>query len=401
MNSTTVARPVSFKNTVIAFRSKSDQELKRSKWLFRLFNYPLLVKALAAFTVWSLRIRLPIAKLIRSTIFTQFCGGETIEESKRVVDRLHHARIGSILDYSIEGKECDEDFERTKEEVIRIILTAKANPSIPYTSLKLTGICGSALLEKISSGGPLSAQEQAGLKALKERLESVFHTAHKTGVPVYIDAEESWIQPAIDELALEFMRKFNSEKAIVQTTLQMYRRDRLDYLKTLIATARRERFYIGIKLVRGAYWEKENARAAEKGYITPVHAGKKATDHDFDLAASLCIDNIDLVSLCAGTHNEESTLKIVNNMAAAGISNSDRRICFSQLYGMSDHISYNLAYAGYNVTKYLPYGPVKSVIPYLIRRAQENTSIAGQMGRELQMICIESKRRARRAGARE
>jgi proline dehydrogenase len=384
---------VSFKNTHVAFLAKSDRELNRSRWLFKLINNPSAVKFFSALTLWSMRMGLPIERIVKSTIFRQFCGGETIEESKLIVDQLKQSQIGAILDYSIEGKESDEDFEGTKQEVIRIIYYASSNPSIPYTSLKLTGVCRVDLLEKLSSRTKLSHNEQLEYRILKDRLDSICNTAYKTGVPIYFDAEESWIQDAIDDLALEMMRQYNSSKAIVLTTLQMYRRDRLAYLKLLIDAARRENFFLGIKLVRGAYWEKENERAATMNYVSPMHRTKEDTDLDFDLAGRICLENIDIVTLCAGTHNEESTLYLLRAMDSLNIKKNDRRVYFSQLFGMSDHISYNLASEGYNVTKYLPYGPVKSVIPYLIRRAQENTAIAGQMGRELQLILAEKKRR--------
>jgi proline dehydrogenase len=383
---------VSFNNTRLAFLSKSDQQLHRSKFLFRLMNNPSLVKLFSRLTVFSIRLGLPVSGIIKSTIFKQFCGGESIEESKEVINSLQHSHIGAILDYSIEGKETEEDFEKTKNEVIKIIHLAQNNPAIPYTSLKLTGIARFDLLEQLSSS-TLYMSGNSEYQQLKLRLDTICNTACKAGVPIYFDAEESWIQEAIDTLALEMMRKYNREKAIVLTTLQMYRHDRLAYLEELIQTAKSEKFCLGIKLVRGAYWEKENRRAKEFNYKSPVHRHKEDTDRDFDKAVDLCLQNIDFITLCAGTHNEQSSLRLVERMKEYGIHNDHPHVYFSQLYGMSDHISYNLSAAGYNVTKYLPYGPVRSVIPYLIRRAEENTSIAGQMGRELTLITEEEKRR--------
>jgi proline dehydrogenase len=384
---------ISFGNTQRAFSAKSDHDLGRSRWLFKLMNNPTVVKWLSKLMVWSMKIHLPIKGLIKSTIFKQFCGGETIEESKPVIDGLHKSHIGAILDYSVEGKEQEADFERTKNEVIRIILLAKNNPAIPYTSLKLTGIARFDLLAQISSSTLYTDSSEEYLKLLV-RLDSICDTAYRAEVPIYLDAEESWIQKAIDDLALMMMRKYNSKKAIVLTTLQMYRHDRLEYLGQLLDKARKEKFYLGIKLVRGAYWEKENKRAEEFGYPTPMHQHKEDTDRDFDKAVELCLKNIEMVTLCAGTHNEESTMKLVTKMSELNLPNNHPHVYFSQLYGMSDHISYNLAGAGYNVTKYLPYGPVKSVIPYLVRRAEENTSITGQMGRELALITEEQRRRS-------
>lgn len=383
---------ISFKNTRIAFQSKSDHQLSRSKFLFKLMNNPALVKLFSKLTVFSFKLGLPVRGLIKATIFKQFCGGESIEESKTVINKLQSSHIGSILDYSIEGKEREEDFEKTKTEVIKIILLAKNNPAIPYTSLKLTGVARFSFLEQLSNS-PKYVSQTDEYKKLKERLESICSAASRAGVPIYFDAEESWIQKAIDDLALEMMRTHNKDKAIVLTTLQMYRHDRLAYLEELIQIANHEKFYLGIKLVRGAYWEKENVRAKELNYKSPVHQSKEATDKDFDAAVAVCLKNIDLITLCAGTHNESSTMTLIQMMREHNLPNDHPHIYFSQLYGMSDHISYNLAASGYNVTKYLPYGPVKSVIPYLIRRAEENTSIAGQMGRELSLITEEEKRR--------
>jgi proline dehydrogenase len=384
---------ISFTNTKLAFSNKNDQELNRSKLLFSIMNNPLVVKMLTRLMLFSIKINLPVQRIIKSTIFRQFCGGESLEESKSVIENLQNAHIGSILDYSIEGKEREEDFERTKTEIIKIILLARNNPAIPYTSLKVTGVGSFSILEKFCS----FYLDEEGIKefeSLKNRLDKICSTAFKAGVPVYFDAEESWIQDGIDQLALEMMKKYNTQRAIVLTTIQMYRHDRLAYLKKLIEKARKEKFFLGIKLVRGAYWEKENKRAGEYGYKSPVHQTKEATDHDFDEALRICLSNIDLITLCAGTHNEESSMKLIDLMAEFNLAPNHPHIYFSQLYGMSDHISYNLAAAGYNVTKYLPYGPVKSVIPYLIRRAQENTSIAGQMGRELSLINEEERRRS-------
>lgn len=384
---------VSFDNTEKAFSGKGDKQLSKTSWLFKLMENPGLVKVFSKLTLFALKIGLPISPLIKATIFQQFCGGENIDESKQVVEQLKKSKIGSILDYSVEGKESEEDFERTKKEIIRIIQLAKNNPAIPYTCLKVTGIAPFSLLEKVNTGEGLSENEKNEFAKAKGRLNDICYNSFISKVPVYIDAEETWIQEAVDRMTEEMMREYNKEKAIVLTTLQMYRWDRLDYLSSLIAQAKKEKFLIGIKLVRGAYLEKENKRAAEMGYKTPIQTSKENTDRDFDKAITICLENIDIITLCAGTHNEASSMYVVNEMKRLNIPNTHPNVYFSQLFGMSDHITYNLADAGYNVTKYLPYGPVKSVIPYLIRRAQENTAIAGQMGRELKLITEEVKRR--------
>lgn len=385
---------VSFDNTGKAFSAKSDIQLKRSLWLFKLMQNPTLVSLFSKLTLFAIKIGLPIKSLIKATIFRQFCGGENIKETTDIVNQLQKSNIGSILDYSVEGKELVEDFERTKNEVIKIIHLAANNPAIPYTSLKLTGIIPFSVLEKVNNNVALNELEKKEYNDGKKRLNDICSTAHKNRVPIYFDAEESWIQEAIDRLAEEMMRTYNQERAIILTTLQMYRWDRLDYLNLLIQMSRKEKFFIGIKLVRGAYLEKENKRAVELSYKSPIHITKQNTDIDFDKAVKICLQNIDILTLCAGTHNEESTMYLINEMKRLGISNNNKNVYFSQLFGMSDHISYNLADHGYNITKYLPYGPIKSVIPYLIRRAQENTAIAGQMSRELNLIVEEKKRRA-------
>lgn len=384
---------ISFENTEKAFIAKGNQELKHSLWLFTLMGKPALVKLFSKLIVFAIKIGLPVRLPIKATIFKQFCGGESIEESADVVKKLSKSHIGSILDYSVEGKESDKDFYTTKDEILKIIRVAKDNPAIPYTSLKLTGIALFELLEKINSKQQMEKEDEIEYQKMRGRLVEICYYASQSVVPVYFDAEESWIQDAIDQLAEEMMEINNKETAIVLTTLQMYRWDRISYLKELIQKARDKKFFIGIKLVRGAYIEKENLRAAQMGYKSPIHSSKENTDIDFDKAVDICLENIDIITLCAGTHNEASTMHLVKKMKELNIANDHPHIYFSQLYGMSDHITYNLADAGYNVTKYLPYGPVNSVMPYLIRRAEENTGIAGQMGRELKLIIEEKNRR--------
>lgn len=385
---------VDFNNSSKAFVKKTNSELYKSLWLFRLMKFPLLVKIFSGATIIFLKSKVPIKTIIRKTIFQQFCGGENLAETQKIVVGLKQSNIGSILDYSVESKNNSLDFERTKTEIIEVIKLAQGNPAIPYTSLKLSGIISSHALEKLSTHQRLTLQEKGEYEMGTERLEEICNEAYNRNVPIYFDAEESWIQEPIDRLAEDMMRKFNSKKAIILTTLQMYRIDRINYLKLLLRIAKDEDFYIGIKLVRGAYMEKENLRAAQLGYTSPIQTSKNETDEDFDKAITICLENIPRVTLCAGTHNEASTIHLLNEMSRLGIPNDSENVYFSQLYGMSDHITYNLANANYNVTKYLPYGPIESVIPYLIRRAQENTAIAGQMGRELHLITKERSRRA-------
>ncbi|MEO6902441.1 MAG: proline dehydrogenase family protein [Bacteroidia bacterium] len=385
---------VDFENTSKAFSAKSDSQLKKSFWLFNLMKYPGVVNFFSKLTLIALKAGLPIKKIIKNTIFDQFCGGENLLEAKTVVNNLNKSNIGSILDYSVEGENTESDFEHAKTELIKIIELAKNDSAIPYTSLKLTGVMSSEVLEKLSAKIALSNGELIEFNNGKKRLEAICKEAYNCNVPIYFDAEESWIQEHIDRLAEEMMRKFNSKKAIILTTLQMYRWDRINYLNFLLRMAAEENISVGIKLVRGAYLEKENARALQFGYPSPIQASKEKTDEDFDKAITICLKNIKVITLCAGTHNEASTMYLLHEMQRLNVENNHPHVYFSQLYGMSDHITYNLAAAQYNVTKYLPYGPIKAVVPYLIRRAQENTSIAGQMGRELKLILEEKKKRA-------
>lgn len=380
-------------DTEKAFAGKNYKELKHSWWLFRLISKPVAVKVLTALTSLGIKIGLPIKGLIKSTIFRQFCGGESLEESTAVIKKLERSNVKTILDYSVEGKDDPNEFRRTADEVIRIIRLAHQDKAIPYTCIKVTGLVSSVLLEKKTAQIPFSIQESHAWESFILKLENIFEEAARNEVPVYIDAEESWLQGAIDELAEAYMKRYNINRFVVLTTLQMYRHDRLAYLYSLVSDARKHGYRLGIKLVRGAYMEKESKRATEKNYPNPIHKAKSETDADFDRALEICLDNIDLIMLCAGTHNEASTLRLVELMKKKNLPNGHPHVFFSQLYGMSDHISFNLAHLGYNVTKYLPYGPIKSVIPYLVRRAQENTAISGQMSRELMLLSQEKTRR--------
>lgn len=384
---------ISFENTEIAFSGKSDKDLKRAYFLFKLVSRPWLVKLGKHLTVFSFKIHLPITGMVKRTIFRHFCGGENIQECFAKVEDLGKYGIGTILDYSAEGKNSEEDLDKTANEITRTATVAKGNPNIPFCVFKTTGVARFGLLEKISSGAELSDEEkQEYLRAVK-RVDQICSEAYQSDTPVFIDAEETWIQDAIDGLAEAMMAKYNKQKAIVYNTLQMYRHDRLDYFSKSLDRARNGGYYVGMKIVRGAYMEKERARAMEKNYADPIQKDKNASDTDYNKALEFSVQHIDKVSICAGTHNEKSSLFLTELLEKNNISKSDKRIYFAQLLGMSDHISYNLAKAGYNVVKYVPYGPVKEVLPYLIRRAEENTSVKGQTGRELNLIIAERKRR--------
>jgi proline dehydrogenase len=383
-----------FNNTEIAFRSKSNQDLNRAYWLFKIIGYPSIVKIGKGFTTFALKSHLPINGIIRSTIFKQFCGGETINECEKVTSELYSYGIGTILDYSVEGKTSDEDFEKTTKEIIATILKAKGNPAIPYAVFKVTGIATFSILEKYNNlDNELSENDKIAFQGIFSRVDRICKAAFDNDVPVFIDAEETWIQDTIDRLCVSMMNKYNKEKAIVFNTLQMYRHDRIVFLENAIQDARQNGYHYGIKLVRGAYMEKERERAIQFGYPSPIQATKMDTDSDYNKALEIIIENIAILALCAGTHNEESSSFLADLIEKKRLTKEDKRIYFAQLLGMSDHISYNLSNANYNVAKYVPYGPISEVLPYLLRRADENTSVAGQTGRELSLLTIEKQRR--------
>ena len=383
-----------FNNTEIAFRSKSNQDLNRAYWLFKIIGYPSIVKIGKGFTNFALKSHLPINGIIRSTIFKQFCGGETINECEKVTSELYSYGIGTILDYSVEGKTSTEDFEKTTKEIIATILKAKGNPAIPFAVFKVTGIATFSILEKYNNlNNVLSENDKIEFQGILSRVDRICKAAFDNDVPVFIDAEETWIQDTIDRLCVSMMNKYNKEKAIVFNTLQMYRHDRIVFLQNAIEDAKQNGYHYGIKLVRGAYMEKERERAIQLGYPSPIQTTKKDTDSDYNKALEIIIENIAILALCAGTHNEDSSSYLTELIEKKGLTKEDKRIYFAQLLGMSDHISYNLSNAEYNVAKYVPYGPICEVLPYLLRRADENTSVAGQTGRELSLLTIEKQRR--------
>lgn len=382
-----------FNNTEVAFALKSDSELERAYFLFKLIESQPLVRIGTAVTNFALKAHLPVEGLIRSTVFDHFCGGVNENDCLSVVDKMFTKGVSSVLDYSVEGKEEEAQFDAALEMTLKTIEFAKERNAIPFAVFKPTGFGRFALYQKIGEGKALTNEEQEEWNRVVARFEKVCQTAHEKDVALLIDGEESWMQDAADELVAQMMQKYNQEKAIVFNTLQMYRWDRLDYLKKLHERAKVEGFYIGMKLVRGAYMEKENARAQEKGYKSPICVSKQATDENYDAAVLYMIENIDKMAIFAGTHNEQSSYTLMQLMQEKGIAKNDNRIWFGQLYGMSDNISYNLASHGYNVAKYLPFGPVRDVMPYLIRRAEENTSVAEQTSRELTLIKKEKERR--------
>jgi proline dehydrogenase len=382
-----------FDNTQIAFSLKSDTELDRAYFLFKMIANEPMVRIGTAVTNFALKANLPVEGLIRATVFDHFCGGVSEEDCIPVVEKMFTKGVSSILDYSVEGKEQEQQFDAVMEKTLHLIFFAKEKKAIPFAVFKPTGFGRLQLYQHVGEGKKLSDAETKEWDRVVVRFDKVCKASYDNDIALLIDAEESWMQHAVDDLVADMMRKYNISKPIVFNTLQMYRWDRLDFLKKLHKQAKKEQFYVGIKLVRGAYMEKEMERAEEKGYPSPICSSKEATDENYNAAIRYMVDNIDCMAVFAGTHNESSTYFLMNMMQEKQIKNSDSRIWFGQLYGMSDNISFNLAANGYNVAKYLPFGPVKDVMPYLIRRAEENTSVTGQTNRELSMIKAEHNRR--------
>ncbi|MGB1268915.1 MAG: proline dehydrogenase family protein [Flavobacteriaceae bacterium] len=382
-----------FNNTEVAFSLKKDSELERAYFLFKMIANEPLVRIGTAMTNFAIKAHLPVEGLIRATVFDHFCGGVSEEDCLSVIDTMYTKKVCSVLDYSVEGKEDEAQFDAALQMTIKLLDFVKEKEAIPFAVFKPTGFGRIALYEKVGNGTPLTNTEQEEWNNVISRYDKVCALAKEKDVKLLIDAEESWMQDAADDLVADMMRKYNTEKAIVFNTLQMYRWDRLDYLEKLHKTAEEQNFYIGMKLVRGAYMEKENDRAERNNYTSPICESKAATDRNFDAGINYMIGNLGRLSLFAGTHNEDSSYLVMQLMQENKIPKNTDNIWFGQLYGMSDHISYNLSNAGYNVAKYLPFGPVKDVMPYLIRRAEENTSVAGQTTRELNLLKEERKRR--------
>lgn len=386
---------LNFQDTSVAFADKSDAELSEKYRMFKMMNSPFLNGIGTAAAEFALALGLPVKGLIKETLYKQFCGGETIEECQPTIEKLGRSRIGTILDYSVEGKSEERVFDHTKAEIYRTIARAGRDEYIPFAVFKVTGLVRSEILEKVSAGAELLNNERAEWERGKNRVAELCEYAHSIRQPVFIDAEESWLQDAIDDLATEMMDKYNREVPIVYNTLQMYRHDRLEFLKKSHRIARENNYLYAAKLVRGAYMEKERERAEQMDYPSPIQPSKEATDRDFNAAVEYCLDNVETISFVAGTHNEQSTRFVTDKIEEKNIPHDHPHVYFSQLYGMSDNLSYVLAKNGYNVSKYVPYGPVKDTVPYLIRRAQENSSVMGQTSRELEMLERELKRRGK------
>ncbi|WP_407704752.1 proline dehydrogenase family protein [Tenacibaculum tangerinum] len=382
-----------FDNTETAFKLKSDSELERAYFLFKMIQSQPMVRIGTAVTNFALKAHLPVEGLIRSTVFDHFCGGVSEKDCLPTIEKMHQqGKVHSILDYSVEGKEDEAQFDDALKMTLKTIDFAEEKQSIPFAVFKPTGFGRFALYQKLTEGKELIAEEKAEWDRVVARFHTVCKAAKAKNVPLLIDAEESWMQDAADDLIEELMGIYNKEKAIVFNTLQMYRHDRMEYLRALHLRAHQKGYHIGMKLVRGAYMEKERERAKEKGYESPICADKQATDNNYNEAVRYMMDHKNM-AIFAGTHNEESSYLLMDLAKEHHIAKDDKRMWFGQLYGMSDHISFNLAKEGYNVAKYVPFGPVRDVMPYLIRRAEENTSVAGQTSRELKLLKIEKARR--------
>lgn len=382
-----------FENTEIAFGYKSNSELKRAYWLFKAMSNPRLVKTGGNLAKFALRNGLPVGWAIKATIYKHFCGGETIEDSVSTINQLAKHNVQAVLDYSVEGSETEEGIRAALDETLNLVKFAGKHENVPFAVFKPTAFCPNRVLHKVDEAPDLSPDEIKETGKFKERVDLLCKTAWENNIPIMIDAEDSYYQDFIDETVNDMMEKYNKKKTIVYNTYQMYRWDRLDRLEKDFSRAVDKNYYMGAKFVRGAYMERERERAKEKGYKSPIHGNKEATDKDYNAALDFSVQHIDKISIFNGTHNEYSSWYLTELMKKKGIEKNDKRVYFSQLFGMSDHISFNLARAGYNVAKYLPYGPVKHVFPYLIRRTEENTSVKGQTSRELILLETEMKRR--------
>ncbi len=390
---------ISFDNTENAFAYKSDKDLKGARFLFHTMGYPWFVQIGTRLTPFIMKTGLPVHGIIRKTIFKQFVGGETLEETAAIGAVLGKYGVQVILDYGVEGKQGEESFDHATEEFIRVINYAATQTNIPFISIKVTGLARFGLLQTLDEAPRLRSgihDHEAEIDEwdrVRERMYTICEAAAEKNIGVLIDAEESWIQDPVDRLTMEMMEIFNKEKVIVYNTIQLYRHDRLHFLKLSYEIARQQGFMLGVKLVRGAYMEKERNRAMDKGYETPIQSNKILTDQDYNAAVGFCLAHIEHISVIIASHNEESNLKAARLLDELGIAHNHAHVHFSQLFGMSDNITFNLAKEGFNVSKYLPFGPIRDVIPYLMRRAQENSSVSGQTGRELSLIKKELLRR--------
>ena len=384
---------INFEDTAIGFASKTTSDLKKTYLLFLSMRFSWMVDVGTFLTRMALKLRLPVKGLIRDTLFKQFCGGVSIKDCKHTIDHLERFNVKTILDYSVEGQETEKSFDETMEEALRVADFAKDTPGIPFCVIKLTGLGSASLMKKKQSGRTLTDKEEQAMKRFEDRVHKVADRVVKNNLRFMVDAEETWIQEVIDDLVIDLMLKYNRDAPMVFITYQLYLKDGLERMKADFEKVSANNCLFGAKLVRGAYMEKERDRAEDKEYPDPVQPDKRSTDQAYQDALTFAVDHIDRFAVCAGTHNEQSCQLLASLMQAKGIKKSDERVYFAQLLGMSDNISFKLSNMGYNVAKYVPYGPVEKVLPYLFRRAEENTSIAGQSSREYALVKTELKRR--------
>ena len=388
---------IDFSDTKIAFELKSDKQLKKAGWLFRLMNKQWLVELGSSLGLAAINLRLPFVEdLVKHTIFEQFCGGTTLLESTKTIDQLFNKKVLTVLDYGAEAKEKEADFNHTMKEAIRAIEFAERTEAVPVISAKITGMARFGLLESVQKGEPFTKETRAEYKIVLKRLDAICHVAAQRKAGVFFDAEESWIQDSIDHLVTVMMRRYNRDRVVVYNTFQLYRKDKLQFLFDSYNLAKQGGYLLGAKLVRGAYLDKENDRAVEMGYASPIQENKAATDDAFDTAIRFCVDHYEDLASCNASHNQKSILLQAQLIHKKSIIKNHAHLNFCQLYGMSDHLTFNLSKEGFNVAKYMPYGPVKEVIPYLIRRAEENSAVTGDMGREYELVVNELKRRGLR-----
>jgi proline dehydrogenase len=384
---------VDFKNTQIAFERKTDKQLKKMAWLFGMMSKQWLVNMGSSLTLMGLKMGLPIKGIIRNTIFEQFCGGTSLEECLITVKELSEYGVETVLDYGAEAKESESDFDHTMDQFLKVVDFASQTKSVEIVPIKVTGMARFSILEKLTAGKTLTADEQKSWDGTVARLDKLCRIAKEKNTALFIDAEESWIQDAIDNVTDLMMERYNTEKVVVYNTFQMYRHDRLDFLKKSYALALEKKYFLGAKLVRGAYMEKERERAAKMGYASPIQPNKAATDRDYDLAVNFCVEHHEHIASCLASHNQKSTELQIELMDKMGLKHDNPQLSFCQLYGMSDNLTFNLAKSGFRVGKYVPFGPINDVVPYLIRRARENSSVNGEVGREMKLIQEELKRR--------
>lgn len=373
-----------------AFSHYSISQLRRTKVLFKILQNPLVSWFSGFVPHIPILLRLPFVKsLIKHYIFSHFCGGEDWKEVHQSALKLQKQNILSSLDYSVECKQTEQDYETTKKVLLNVLEEAKNLSHIPFCVLKITGLGRFALLEKIHNGQTLSDNEKAEWQRVQSRFDSICEKAVDCNTKLLVDAEESWIQKPIDNIVKRAMKRHNQNEPMIYNTYQLYLKAKYEQLKTDWEKAKEKGYILGSKLVRGAYMEKETKRAVKMHLPNPIQPSKAKCDQDFNDSLKFCLKHIDDFGIYIGTHNIESTQKARQLMQEYGIAKSDERVFFSQLLGMREILSYELAQQDYLVSKYTPFGKIAEVIPYLLRRIQENSSVKDQLNDEIKVITRE------------